>query len=104
MAQLMVPAVLDIQQRLRLAGGYGSQIVLSIGECSYYLQLWRLTCIDGGGAIIYSSLMIIRRICEAVNEQEKLLDGSGQQSHGYTPNAHLPSLYFDNCVGSDTGA
>lgn len=52
----------------------------------------------------YSSLMIIRRICEAVDEQEKLLNGSGQQSHGYTPNAHLPSLYFDNCVGSDTGA
>lgn len=48
--------------------------------------------------------MIILRICEAVDEQEKLLDGSGQQSHGYTPNAHLPSLYFDICVGSDTGA
>ena len=104
MAQLRVPAVLDIQQRLRLAGGYGSQIVLGIGECSYCFQLWKLTCIDGGGAITYSSLIIIRRICEAVDEQEKLLDGSGQQSHGYTPNAHLPSLYFDNCVGSDTGA
>jgi len=104
MAQLGVQAVLDIKQRLLLAGGYGSQIVLGIGECSYCLQLWRLTCIDGGGAMAYSALMIIRRICEAVDEQEKLLNGSGQQSHGYTPNAHLPSLYFDNCVGSDTGA
>ena len=104
MAPLGVRAVLDIQQRLWLAGGYGSQIVLGIGECPYCLQFWRLTCIDGGGAIIYSSLMIILRICEAVDEQEKLLDGSGQQSHGYTPNAHLPSLYFDICVGSDTGA
>jgi len=104
MAQLGVQAVLDIQQRLWLAGGYGSQIVLGIGECSYCLQLWRLTCIDGGGAKTYSTLMIIRRICEAVDEQEKLLNGSGQQSHGYAPNAHLPSLYFDNCVGSDTGA
>ena len=60
--------------------------------------------LDGGGATIYSSLMIMRRVCEAVDEQEKLFDGSGQQSRGYTPNAHLPSLYFDNCVGSDTGA
>lgn len=82
MAQPGIQAVLDIQQRLWLAGG----------------------CIDGGGAMTYSSLMIIRRICEAVDEQEKLLNGSSQQSHGYTPNAHLPSLYFDNCVGSDTGA
>lgn len=89
MAQPGIQAVLDIQQRLWLAGGYGSQIVLGI---------------DGGGAMTYSSLMIIRRICEAVDEQEKLLNGSSQQSHGYTPNAHLPSLYFDNCVGSDTGA
>jgi hypothetical protein len=96
--------VLDIQQRLWLAGGYGSQIVLGIGKCSYCHQLWRLICIDGGGATTCSSLIIIRRICEAVDVQEKLLDGSSQQSHGYTPNAHLPSLYFDNCVGSDTGA
>ena len=96
--------MLDIQQRLLLAGGYGSQIVLGIGECSYCIGLWRLTCIEGGGAVTYSSLMIIRKICEAVNEQENLLDGSSQQSHGYTPNAHFPGLYFDNCVGSDTGA
>lgn len=89
MTQLGVRAVLDIQQRLWLAGGYGSQIVLGI---------------DGGGVITYSSLIIIRRICEAVDEQEKLLECGGQQLHGYTPNAHLPSLYFDNCVGSDTGA
>ncbi|OCL04287.1 FabD/lysophospholipase-like protein [Glonium stellatum] len=89
MAQGEAQAVLDIQQRLRLTGGYSSQRVLSI---------------DGGGAKTLSSLIILRKICEVADEQEKLLEGSGQSSHGYTPNAPVPSLYFDNCVGSDTGA